>query len=354
MSATIDPAAGGAPRHGATPNEWHHFAFKLDLIGMLLPVVSNPLAKISLRSTMTALGKTPSRYDSARQVTGITKWTQHVSRAADIERWSREPDYGICLQTHVVRAIDVDIPDAELAAAVESLIVEQLGGRRLPRRERANSSNFLLAFQCVRGLAAEGFRKRIITLPSGDRIEFLANGQQFIAAGTHPSGARYEWRGGLPAEIPHLCTSEFESLWSALRESFGTEERVAGSSREQKPPGQHALSVDDLREMLQFVSGTTYDHWCSVLWALRSAWRESVSHELDEAAVLQLADAYSERGDTGKYPGGEAVRHKFEEGNGGISWRTLLKFARDGGWNPTVQQDQRINAGMFVDFDTYE
>ena len=56
---------------GATPDDWHHFDRVLGLGGDLLPVVSNPEAVISPDSTMTALGKTPSRYDSYRQVVGI-------------------------------------------------------------------------------------------------------------------------------------------------------------------------------------------------------------------------------------------------------------------------------------------
>jgi hypothetical protein len=329
-------------RHGATTEDWQHFAITLGLMADLLPVVSNPHATISSRSTMTAIGKTPSRYDSKRQVTGISKWTQHVARPGHIERWSREPDYGICLQTHVVRAIDVDIPDAALAAAVEELVVQQLGGRRLPRRERANSAKFLLAFRCAGEL-----RKRVIELPSGDRIEFLAGGQQFVAAGMHPSGARYEWRGGLPDEIPTLLLDEFEAVWSALHEAFGCEERVADSPAPSGPAGQHALTLDDLREMLRFVVGSKErGHWLKVLWALRSAWRESLARQLDESAVLALADEYSRRSDTGNYSGIDDVRARFTQGDArperGVSWRTLLWLAHQGGWRPTIQQEERM------------
>jgi hypothetical protein len=48
------------------------------------------------------------------------------------------------------------------------------------------------------------FRKRIHRL-AGDLgiIELLANGQQFVAWGTHSSGARIEWDNELPDDLRH-------------------------------------------------------------------------------------------------------------------------------------------------------
>ena len=93
---------------GATPDDWAHFATTLYLQADLLPVVSNPGAKISPASKMRELGKTPSRYDANGLVVGIPKWTQLKSTDRDIGRWSQHSDLGICLQTRRVRAIDID------------------------------------------------------------------------------------------------------------------------------------------------------------------------------------------------------------------------------------------------------
>ena len=85
---------------GATPEGWTHF--KRLAPADLLPVVSNPGAEISPRSKMKALGKTPSLYvdtKDGRRVIGFTDWTDHFARPVNIDTWSREPDYGICLQT---------------------------------------------------------------------------------------------------------------------------------------------------------------------------------------------------------------------------------------------------------------
>ncbi len=208
---------------GATPQDWATFDLILGLAEDLLPVVSNPNSRISPQSKMQTLGKTPSQYNSARQVGGLPAWTQYRSSDADIRRWSREPDYGICLQTRTVRAIDADITDAALARSVHEEIDSFLG-QVLPCRSRGNAAKFLLAFN----LPGE-YRKRTLKTTHGI-IEFLADGQQFIACGTHPSGARYEWAGGFPAAFPTLTPDQFERLWKALEDKFGVEPSVTATA----------------------------------------------------------------------------------------------------------------------------
>jgi P4 family phage/plasmid primase-like protien len=113
-----------------------------------------------------------------------------------------------------VRAIDCDITDADLAERVAASIAERV---ELPKRTRANSAKFLHPFR-IDGT----YQKTVIQLGGDNKIEFLANGQQFVAAGRHSSCAMYEWEGGLPIEIPKLTAEEFEALWGALAAEFGT------------------------------------------------------------------------------------------------------------------------------------
>lgn len=202
--------------YGATPAEWAHFA-ELGLEDDLLPVVSNPGAKIDPQSKMRDLGKTPSRYTKDHTVVGIPKWTQHITTEGDIRRWIRESDYGICIQTRNVRALDIDIADPAAAAAVREFIA--FGAGCMPIRMRQGTGKCLLPFRMP-----GDFAKRIIRTEHG-LIEFLANGQQFIAIGTHPSGTKYEWVDvdgllGLPEAIPELTPAEFEVLWQALVAKF--------------------------------------------------------------------------------------------------------------------------------------
>lgn len=222
---------------GAHPGGWDRFAETLGLTEDLLPVVSNPSAEISPDSKMQEIGKTPSRYNGQRKVAGIKEWTKYRASESDIKRWRGEPDYGICIQTRRVRAIDVDIPDAALAGEVEEFIAAHLG-RRLPKRHRANSAKFLLAFEL------EGdYGKRKITVAEGKIIELLMTGQQFIACGTHPSGARYEWEGGLPRSLPVLAADEFEILFGAIQARFGVSPATTSQVSE-RTKGAH-LDIDD-------------------------------------------------------------------------------------------------------------
>jgi len=111
--------------HGATKDNWLTLDLILGLGADLLPVVSNPNATISAKSTMKALGKTPSLYNRDRNAVGIAKWTDKFSTSAEIEKWSKEPDYGICIQTRRVRALDVDVTDATASATIKKFILDR-------------------------------------------------------------------------------------------------------------------------------------------------------------------------------------------------------------------------------------
>ena len=200
--------------YGATPAEWS----RLRLLGLgedLLPVVSNPNAKISANSKIAQLGKTPSMYNTMGTVGGIREWTQQHPNKQTLDSWSKVPDYGICIQTRSTRAIDIDISDSEGQSRVAARVREYLGN--LPRRTRANSEKSLFAFTLP-----GDYTKRVLRTETGI-IEFLATGQQFVAFGTHPSGVRYEWDTGLPSSFPDVTPEQFEELWAVLEAEFATE-----------------------------------------------------------------------------------------------------------------------------------
>ena len=216
---------------GASPTDWQH----LDGLGIgqdLLPVVSRPSAKISPKSAMKQLGKTPSLYNGGQLVVGMPQWTDHRASSAELKRWAGQPDYGICIQTRLVRALDIDVADPMMARLIAEAAADVLE-IQLPTRSRQNSGKCLLAFR-LEGI----FPKRVMHVDGG-MIEFLGNGQQFIAVGTHPSGARYEWSGGLPREIPTITPQQFEELWSSLELQFATE-----APRTFAAPGQHGADIE--------------------------------------------------------------------------------------------------------------
>jgi predicted P-loop ATPase len=87
------------------------------------------------------------------------------------------------------------------------------------------------------------FGKRVIKVDGG-MIEFLANGQQFIAAGTHPSGDRYQWDWEAHEDFPTLTMQQSEELWFALVKNFGIEAPSEGGLR-RKPQQTDGEMVPD-------------------------------------------------------------------------------------------------------------
>lgn len=225
-------------RYGASVEEWINFSLVLGLTSDLLPVVANPNAVIGENSKLKQLGKTPSRYNSQHKVGGILDWTTKTTTQAEVNSWSQNEDYGICIITRRIRAIDVDVTDPALAAAIYAKL------SAFAIRTRDNSPKFLAAFELP-----GNYSKRTIKTSHGI-IEFLATGQQFIAAGTHPSGARYKWHGGDPSEFILLDEATFSALWLDLQNSFGIELSTESSSSDRKSKLQEATSHDETAQKL--------------------------------------------------------------------------------------------------------
>jgi len=233
--------------YGATPEEWFHF----DLLGLgqyLLPVVSNPNAAISALSALKTKGKVPSRYTASREIVGIPKWTTYCATDDDLALWSAEPDYGICIKTDHLRALDLDLTDAQ--AVSRAIDCTRMDGIVMPIRTRADSTKCLLIF-----LMPGEFPKQTLQTAHGV-IEFLAGGNQFIACGLHKDGARYDWRAGLPDAIPTLTPEQFRLIQAALRTVLGTADWSAGRVRRTR---DHSLtgSVAIGGGVVGVVEGTT-------------------------------------------------------------------------------------------------
>jgi hypothetical protein len=235
-------------RWGAGPDDWAHFDLVLGLGPDLLPTVCNPAAEKSERSALEQPGKVPSRYYAGRKFGGIAKWTEYEASAGDLEQWAREPDYGICVQTRHLRALDFDITDPEIAERARAVVEEYVGASA--RRIRSNSPKFLLPVWVEGELA-----KRTLRLGDAGIIEFLATGQQFVAVGTHTSGVRYEW-SPTPHDFPTLTLEMLDHLWRRLSEVFEAkgatgsvtnraERRSAAAERD--AVGRHLIEHDWVR-----------------------------------------------------------------------------------------------------------
>lgn len=232
---------------GATPEQWINYDLMLGLTKDLLPVVSNLTAKISPKSSLKTLGKVPSLYNGDGGVVGISKWTTKQSTAADIEKWSKNPDYGICIQTREIRAIDIDVEEPILVEQILFCLNQYaltVLKDRFPIRYRENSSKCLIA------LRVEGeFPKKVIKVDGGV-IELLANGQQFIAEGTHPSGERYKWVDDYK-EPPTVTEEQYARIVEILTEFFAIEPPSEGSIRKR---GENLNLHDPVSEQLDIIS----------------------------------------------------------------------------------------------------
>lgn len=323
-----------APVYGATPDDWTHFDLLLGLTADLLPVVSNPHAEISPDSKMSDLGKVPSRYNRARKVAGISAWTKHAAKGDEITRWSKEPDYGICLQCREVRALDIDVADPAAAMPIR-IFIQMFLNKNLPFRYRTNSGKSLMAFR----LPGE-FSKRRFKVEGGV-IEFLATGQQFIAVGTHPSGVRYEWAGGLPDDFPALTAEQFETLWTALLDQFAIEDvkpdRVAPRGADTTPaaPIDPTTLAAALAAIPNDGDGLAYDDWLQTVMAMHYETGAS-------AEGLEMVRAWSAR--SAKHRDDEIEtewgRIKGASHSGKVvTGRTILHMARAHGWTESCEQD---------------
>jgi archaellum biogenesis ATPase FlaH len=209
-------------RWGATPEEWVLFSKTLGLSDYLLPAVSNPKATISPGSKITTVGKLPSIYNSRRQMVGLKEWTNKTPTVGELLKWPREPDYSICVRGVGCNAFDVDIEDHDLSDKVKKFLQGPAQMGALPVRYREDSSKFLMPFRLP---VSTGNGKRIIKCSHGI-IEWLATGQQWLAAGTHVSGSRYQWLSAYPSDeidIPTLSMEQAESVWDLLEAEFATE-----------------------------------------------------------------------------------------------------------------------------------
>jgi Family of unknown function (DUF5906) len=229
---------------GASPMDWDD-AVRLGLLEHLLPFIARPnvvpLAPGDVEgsngSEVEDFAKVPSRYHPKRRDRGMgfPGWNGHIATSALIKVWSRQPDYGICIQTRRLRALDIDIIDPAKAGAIVAAVYQHLK-IALPKRYRANTGKCLLVFWLPADEQGDFFYRSIGT--DSGVVEFLATNEQFAAVGTIKNGSRYQW-GDLDclpelAEVPTLDREQFESLWASLMAQFAmpdSENKSNGETR---------------------------------------------------------------------------------------------------------------------------
>lgn len=129
--------------------------------------------------------------------------------------------------------LDLDTEEPDLSIVVTKIAHEILGPApvRLSREPRR-----LLMYRTDRP-----FKKRAAVITYKGRshtVEMLADGQQYLVHGTHPSGAQYRWEGFLsdPAKLTAVTEEKVDAFFAVLASRLGEK----GISVEVLTPGRKA------------------------------------------------------------------------------------------------------------------
>jgi Bifunctional DNA primase/polymerase, N-terminal len=181
-------------------------------------------------------GKVPPEFGKRGARKGLSGWQTLFDVSAEmIDSWSQHwPDAENtgCL-TRLMPTLDVDILDAAAAKAIADFVREYYEDAGHVLMRIGKEPKFAIPFRCN---ADESFKKISIPLiapdgSEGQKLEFLADGQQVVVAGIHPETKRlYRWLNGAPGqikleELPYIRESEarwlLEQLVELLIRDFG-------------------------------------------------------------------------------------------------------------------------------------
>lgn len=191
-----------------------------------MPIVSSeglPDAVASLRERLWDGGYRPIAVRTRDKRPLTADW--HAQALEDPPRCLGTPVSPGALNTGILgdglRPIDGDIDNADVARQVRDLAFAMLG--EAPLRLRQNSSRFLLLYR-----AAEGAPKKTTLAGTLGKIEVLGQGQQFVAYGDHPSGARIYWPLETPETVPvdrltAVTEAQVEAFLAAASKVIGAE-----------------------------------------------------------------------------------------------------------------------------------
>ncbi len=219
---------------GALPFEWEQ-AMGSGYMPYLLPIVTDPKAEISPTSKLKDVCKQPSVFTANRQVIGFAGWTTHVTTPEELTRWRTDPAMGLgirCGSESGIVCVDFDIEDEEMQAACLKAISEKHAGT--PVRRRKGTTHFMACLRLSPFTLEQKLSYRRITTEKGI-IEFLGDGKQIMAFGTHKTGNRVAWSSD-PFKGPVWTLDEVDNLFNEFIEHFGAEGSEAVPRERQQLP----------------------------------------------------------------------------------------------------------------------
>jgi hypothetical protein len=171
--------------------------------------------------------------------------------------WPRATNTGIL--TRYTPTLDADILNELAAIAIEDLVRERFEARGtiLPRIGRAPKRAIIFR-------TANPFAKITVNLvaangSTGEKIEFMCDGQQIVAAGIHPdTGKPYAWPLGNPTNIPHddlpdISETEAQQLASDIAQLLCRDFRYTRASGRPSRKGNGARPADAAKDWQQLV-----------------------------------------------------------------------------------------------------
>jgi hypothetical protein len=316
-------------------------------------------------SPLPLFGKEPpnGKNNSRRGLNGWTKLGQITPQM--IAEWARTwPD---AANTGVLTAdmptLDIDIHIERAAVAAENLArgrFEELG--YFPVRI-GKPPKRAIPFR-----TDEPFKKITADLIApngkGERIEFLANGQQVVVNGIHPDTQRpYEWHGGEPgqiprADLPYIRESEarklVEDIVELLVRDFGYRLKSAPVDTPPKAAAAHPRAsagdgepptYDEVAAALAFVPNDDlpYDGWVRIGMALKASLGEAGRAPWEEWSARSSKNRPAETA--------RKWTHDFRNVTQ-LSARTIFFEAQQNGWiNPRGRaaieaEASRVEAAM--------
>ena len=217
----------------------------------LLPIAQKK-APIAKGSSLKSFGKVPSIYTDTGEIVGYADWANREPTDGELALWKLDARLGIGVRAKCLRAFDIDVNDAALVESLFKDVFANVLPSPISYRKRGNSSRILIPF-----FYEDDCPKRIYKLASGDAVELLGDGQQWVAFGTHPSGAEYTWEGDI-LRAPTLTKQDLEAIDVGLTQIFGatrSTESATGRQRGESIPMEDPVA-DFLRTSEWFISET--------------------------------------------------------------------------------------------------
>ena len=181
----------------------------------------------------------------------------------DIAGWREKHRYAknTGIITRDTPALDIDILNTEAVAAAVALVRQRFEGRGRILLRTGLAPKILIPFR-----TSEPFSKITILFDEGEKLEFLGDGQQFIAAGIHPDTRQpYTWGNDKPGkvtrqELPEIAQAEAQALIEDIEKllaDFGyTRARVKNDNSNPfdefgKQSTRQGKTIDEIFDLLQ-------------------------------------------------------------------------------------------------------